>query len=62
MLFAKKLRIILLSNQVCWSLCQFQSNALIFGVWISFLNYQEVKVTILFILVLISSRSFAVDP
>ena len=31
MLYARKLRIILPSGQVCLSLCQFQSSALMFG-------------------------------
>ena len=48
MLYTKKLRIVLLSHQVCLPLCQFQNNALIFGLWISFLAYQIVKVPILF--------------
>ena len=54
MQFAKKLSIVLLSSQVCLSLCQFQSNALIFGVWILFLDFQVVKATILFIPILSS--------
>ena len=57
MLYARKLKTILQSSQVYLSLCQFQSNALMFGLWISFLHYQVVKVTILFLLVLTSSPS-----
>ena len=54
-LYAEKLRIVLFSSQICLSLCWFHSNALMFSLWISFLDCQAVKVTILFILILTSS-------
>ena len=57
MQFAKKLKIILLSSQVCLSLCQFQRTALILGLYISFLDYLVAKVPILYIPVFISSLS-----
>ena len=57
MLYTWRLRIVLLNNEVCFSLYQFQINALMFGLWISFLDYLVVKVTIQLIPILISSLS-----